>query len=79
MVPYISPAQLSATSTLKPGDASRLRRSLEELQGLMEDDSPTDGLDYAQLLALHERLSQSFQEQLGLAKEVIQELVEEDA
>jgi hypothetical protein len=78
MVPYISPAQLSATSTLKPGDASRLRRSLEELQGLMEDDSPTDEL-FLLLLALHERLSQSFQEQLGLAKEVVQELVEEDA
>lgn len=56
MTPHISPTQR---------DTALLRRSLEDLQRLMRDDSPTEGLNYTQLLKLYKQLCKRLQESVN--------------
>ena len=48
---------LTENDFLVLGDEAQLTRSLEQLQGFVGDEAPTEGLNYDQKLALHEQLS----------------------
>ena len=65
MATYISTAQLNKPSFLDESDRSTVVGSIDELQGLLGDDTATDGLSLEQLLELHKKLSDELQSQLS--------------
>ena len=65
MTTYISTAQLNKPSFLDENSRPAVVGSIDELQGLLGDDTATDGLSLEQLLELHKKLSDELQSQLS--------------